>query len=166
MSQNLQPRQSANHLPDNLPAPIPTEQGSSLDERKKQLEIEKLEQEIQFAKADQKWWRKSVRDVKLSEWLTAAVALVTVIVVFSTGYFNASRERLAAQGDRLHVEKLEMEGKRDRLSSEIVVKEAELQELKSKVQPFEKENAALLSLRQLNDPGRFYVEISSDWVSS
>ena len=56
------------------PTVTASERLTEMDCRKKSLEIEKLEQEIMAVKDGQVWRRKSVRDVKLSEWITSVGA--------------------------------------------------------------------------------------------
>lgn len=125
----------------------------ALDERRNQLEIEKLEHEVATAKAARTWWRKNIRDVKLSEWITTAAAIIAISAAFWTGLFNTIRERLSAQADRLAIEKIDLEQKKEKLGIEIATKEKQLTETMARLQPFEQEELALSELRSMMNEG-------------
>jgi hypothetical protein len=131
--------------------------GRDLEIRKSELEIEKLEQEIEIARQGHVWWRRTFRDVKMSEWLTAGAAIIALLAAFWTGLFNAIRERLSAQADRLAIEKIHLEDQKEKLGAEIASKDVEianknreLADLKTRLQPFEQESAALSLLRDMH----------------
>lgn len=120
---------------------------AELEETKAKLEIEKLKQDVDAAREGRVWWRRSIRDVKISEWITAAAAIVALIAAFWTGLFNTIRERLSAQADLLEIKKIQLEQKRERLDGEIVTRERELAEIKARLLPLEGEEDAIKELR-------------------
>lgn len=133
---------------------------AALDARKKLLEVQKLKAEV--AAAQRPWWKRAFQEGKAPEWITAAVAVGTVTVVLTNGYFSASRERLAAEGDRLAVEKIDMEQKRDRATAELAAKEKELADVKQRLNPFEKEQEAIEQLRKFK-ADNVMVQFSTDF---
>lgn len=126
---------------------------SPLDEQKKALEIAKLEEELANLRKSRNWFWTSVRGVKLSEWITASAAVIALGVAVWTGLFNAIREKLSSQADRLAVEKIDLEQRKEKLASEIADKEKELAGVKSRLTPFEQEESALRELRGLKKEG-------------
>lgn len=131
------------------PISLPSQEATELDRRKKVLEIEKLELEVKAVKDGNVWWRKTIREVKVSEWITAIVAIVALATAFSTGLFDAIRERLIAQGERLSIEKLNLEQQRKRLDEEISSKESQLDEIRTKLSPYRLEESAITGLKNL-----------------
>lgn len=122
---------------------------AALENRKKQLEIEKLEEEVKTSREGREWWRKSIREVKLSEWVTAIAAIVALAVAFWTGLFNSTREKLSAQADRLAIEQIELLQKKEKLGDDVAVKEKELTAIKERLLPYEQESDAIRQLREL-----------------
>ena len=120
-----------------------------LDERKKELEIAKLEQEVAAAAAGRSWWRKSFRETKVTDWLAVAVGVTALFAAWFTGFFNATKERL-------EVEKIHLEQRKEKLTvevaakeQEITSKERELNDVKKRLEPIESEDVAIQELRSL-----------------
>jgi hypothetical protein len=128
----------------------PSTEAAALEVAKMRIEIEKLNEEVATAREGRTWWRRSIRDVKLSEWLTAAAAIIALVAAFWTGLFNSIRERLSAQADRLAMEQIDLEHKKDGLRVEIAAKEQELAVVKGRLAPFEEEAGAIKELRRYN----------------
>src|SRR5438128_2360781 len=74
------------------PPPVSNPALAVLEARKCELEIEKLTEEIAVVRDSRSWWRKSIREVKVSEWFTVLTAIGLVVVGYSTGYFSTVRE--------------------------------------------------------------------------
>lgn len=111
------------------------------------------------------WWRKSILEVKLSEWITASAAVVALVTVYATGFFNATRERQTAQGERLSIEKLNLEQQRKRLDEEISSKESQLDEIRTKLSPYRLEESAITGLKSLKSKlidVRFSISAEND----
>jgi Leucine-rich repeat (LRR) protein len=113
------------------------------------LELEKLRTEISDLKRSQSWVVRAVYNVKLNEWLVAAAAIAAFIAALHTGIFDATRQTLTAQQERLSIEKLHLEQKKDHLAREVRGLENEVDTLKKKLGPFELERAAIEGLRSL-----------------
>jgi hypothetical protein len=124
---------------------------AALEVEKARLEVEKLKEEVETAREGRSWWRRSIRDVKLSEWVTAIAAVVALGAAFWTGWFSATRERNAAQGDRLEVERIHLENRKEKLVADVAAKEKDLAEVRARLLPFEEEQAALRELRNVHE---------------
>ena len=117
-------------------------QSPSLADQKTHLEIQKLEYE--------RSWRFFLRE-KLPAFLSPLVGLLTLLALYSTGLLDAARQHLAAQGERLTLEKLHLEQHKEKLIAEVNAKTKELEEVKKKLLPFEREEVAINELKNLQN---------------
>lgn len=123
------------------------------DAAKIQLEISKLNEEIEDIRKNKSWLRRSVYNVKITEWITTAGALVLVGSACFSGIFSVSKERLEASRDRLTIEKTDLEQKKEKLASEITDGKKQLDDLNAKLAPFHEEQAALEKIPSFKDDG-------------
>lgn len=115
------------------------------------LQAELLEFQIAEKRESRRWFVHAIRNVKLNEWVVGIAALIALLVGFTTGIFDATRQHLAAQSERLRIEKIDLENERSSLVSQIKAKEKELEELELRHAPFEEEAQAIQSLRQFDE---------------
>jgi hypothetical protein len=134
--------------------PIPHAAGSSLSphsdvrDTKEKLELEKLRSEIEEKQRSTKWVVSAVRNVKLNEWVISAAALFALFGAWRTGLFDATRQHLAAQSERLTIQRIDLEQRRDKLTGEVLAKEQELQAIRKRLLRFEDEESAVKELRK------------------
>jgi hypothetical protein len=98
----------------------------------------------------------ALRSVKITEvcsalgaFVMALAAIIALYNTFHTGLFDATRQNLAAQGERLTIEKITLEHQKEILTTEVNAKNKELADTKKKLLPFEQEEAAISELRGL-----------------
>jgi hypothetical protein len=123
----------------------------ALDVRKKHAEIAKIEAEVAKLANEQRWFWSAVKGVKLTEWVTATAAVAIVVTGWFSGFFNATRERLETDKNRLGMEKIELERQKEKIGHEIAARERELADVRTRLLPFEQEAAAIQSLRDLKN---------------
>lgn len=141
---------------------------SNLEQQKGQLEVEKLREEIADIRNTRRWSVNSLRKVKVNEWALVGAAFVALIVGWRTGLFDAIRQHLAAQQERLQVEKVHLEQQKEKLTGELGAKQKELDAVKARLTPFEQEGAAVRELREFDKRGiqiRFLVTPEYDGTS-
>lgn len=87
------PQESGPGVPQSKPPDLASSDDSSrLAAVKARLEVRKLRGEVRAARESRTWWRRSVRDVKLSEWFTVCVAVAALSAEWATGLFSTTRE--------------------------------------------------------------------------
>ena len=91
---------------------------------------------------------------KPTEWIAAFATCCGLAVVWTSGIFDAKKAETAAVNERLKVEQLHLETRREKLSEEIALKNSELEEVIAKLRPMEEERAAfeqIAALRRRSD---------------
>jgi hypothetical protein len=136
--------------------------GGPSPELKLQLEIQKLQEEINGIRYDRRWFTATMRNVKVTEWVTAAVACTALVMAFWTGIFDATRQRLEAQQERLAVEKIHLQQLKAKLTEEVAGKTRDLETLTRRLQPFEREQVAIEKLRKLQEAD-LLVQLDADY---
>jgi hypothetical protein len=141
----------------------PTPGDGDLESRKKLAEIAKLKAEATKLGNEQRWLWTFVRAVKLTEWVTAISAILLVYGGWYSGLFNAMRERLETDKNRLAVEKIDLEQKREKLGTEVAAKERELADIKARLAPFERQQRAIQGIHSLgNESKAMWAEFKTD----
>ena len=129
---------------------------AALANEKAKLEIQKLTEEIAAIHDSRNWRHMFFRSIKITEVFTtlatictALAAIIALSITFHTGLFDAARQNLAAQGERLTIEKINLERRKEILTADVDAKTKELEDAKKKLLPFEQEEAAISELREL-----------------
>lgn len=136
----------------------------TLDERKKELEVQLLEEQL----AER---RKPFAGLRQLTWpnLTAIGALLAgLLLAYANGLFDARQQYLAARTERLRTEELALQKRNaelvatgSRLENDIARLSNKLEGVTTKLTGIEKENAALLAIAIWDGEG-FYTAVDID----
>lgn len=117
------------------------------------LQIEKLQSEIGEIRRSSSW-RTWLVSQKLTDWLTPAVAAITALLAWQTGFFNATSERLRSETTLLTYQKQVLDQDKQKLLAERYLLERE-------IAPYRDDYDAAEELRQMADRG-VYCRIQRD----
>ena len=93
---------------------------------------------------------------KPTEWITALVSFMTatatiggLYLAYRSGFIDSIRADISARNERLTVEKLLLEQRKEQLTKDIEISRGELNEVKARLTPLQREKAAMMRIMEI-----------------
>jgi hypothetical protein len=121
------------------------EMDESLESKRKlDLECKKLEAEIR--NLDQRWWKPAA----IQAFPGLLLVLLSIFLAWATGVLDARRENLAAQNERLTIQKLKLEADEKAAMSELTTLQAKLADAQTQMTGLQTDRSAIAMIRGMN----------------